>query len=233
MQAVAFAYNTTPHVAAGFPPFFLEHGREATLPLHRELEEPRLDAVAASWLQARWEARRLVRAAHLDEMGARQRIIESKQIPVGWWVAVRLSKFERRDCPAKFAPAWGGPWLVCERLPNGVSYKLRHVVYNFERTVPLRKLKLLHTPAQRAEIEKNGLLPHEPVAFGVPLDEQRTYAQFMGPPMEPIATWLDESVQSSPPEVESAGPQEEEDEDSLEPPAEEDWQEAVLGQQTK
>lgn len=56
-QTVAFGYNTTLHKATGYSPFFMVQGREATLLLHRELDELRVDATSKQWLTYFWEAR--------------------------------------------------------------------------------------------------------------------------------------------------------------------------------
>lgn len=110
VAAVVFAYNTTPHVATGFTPFFLAHGREAMLPLFRELGEPRLEPATQQWLERLWEARRKVYEHHLQEVQRRQALFAAadRGLPVGAWVAERLRPAELRDVSAKFAGAAHG-----------------------------------------------------------------------------------------------------------------------------
>lgn len=74
MQAVVFAYNTTPHVSTGFNPLFLEHGRESMLPLFREVGEPCWESGSQSWLAHLWEAQWKTYEAHLLAVKRRQAI---------------------------------------------------------------------------------------------------------------------------------------------------------------
>lgn len=176
VSAVVFAYNTTPHTATGFTPFFLEHGREATLPLHLEMGHGRLPPAERVWLETLWAARRKVYEAQLREVHRRQEIIDRKDLrmPVGSWVAVRLSPDEKKDCPAKFAPSWGGPWEVVKCLSNGVTYQVRHPLNSAIRQVHVRHLKLLQLPAEEASAAK------EPTVVSWQLQGDRQDSNMMG-----------------------------------------------------
>lgn len=81
---------------------------------------------------------------------------------------------------------------------------MRHLAYNTEENIPLRKPKLLHPPAQRQEVQEKGLLPKEPVAFDIPLAEDRQCAKVMGSLAEPALIWLDKTVQTAPSSAEVA-----------------------------
>lgn len=62
--AVALAYNTTPHTAARYTPFFLLHGRKALLPVQRYLAKPCLDLQSRRRLSRLWKAHVYVDERH-------------------------------------------------------------------------------------------------------------------------------------------------------------------------
>ncbi|PHJ23293.1 retrovirus-related pol polyprotein from transposon [Cystoisospora suis] len=154
LQAVALAHNSTPHTATGFSPFFLEHGREAVLPVQRYLDEPRLDPVSVSWLERLWRSRLYVYEAHAMEEKRQKELCGSARslLPPGAIVAVRLSPADAGEYPAKLAPRWAGPWVVCERFGNDKTYKVRDVCTKAEKQVSRDQLKLLDLPAEPGSI---------------------------------------------------------------------------------
>lgn len=150
LQAVALAHNSTPHTATGFSPFFLEHGREAVLPVQRFLDEPRLDPLSVAWLARLWRARAHVYEAHArQEQRQREQCGSSKTVlPKGAIVAVRLSPADIAEYPAKVAPKWAGPWVVVEKFTNDKTYRVQDVVTKAERQVTRDQLKLLDLPEE-------------------------------------------------------------------------------------
>lgn len=91
LQAVALAHNSTPSIVTGYSPFFLEHEREAVLPVQRGLDEARLDLVSRYWLGRLWRARVNCYSANIREQAACQALLEEKGVifpPAAWWLFV-------------------------------------------------------------------------------------------------------------------------------------------------
>lgn len=148
LQAVALAHNSTPSTATGHSPFFLEHGREAVLPVQRHLDEPRLEPVARQWLSRLWRARVACYRANMREHEERKKLLSQVKVvyPPGSVVAVKLTPHEIRQLPTKFAPEYTGPYVVKEARDEGLNYVLEHPIDNSLRRVHLRQLKLLSLP---------------------------------------------------------------------------------------
>ena len=127
LPAVALAHNSTPHLATGYSPYFLTHGREAILPVQRHLDEPRLDHTSRQWLYRLWRARANVYEAHmrLEELRRKGTENSSTLVPVGALVLLKLTQLDKADYPGKFCPLYMGPWVVVERFTNGITYRVR------------------------------------------------------------------------------------------------------------
>lgn len=146
LQAVAFAHNSTPHSSTGYSPYFLEHGREATLPIQRHLDTPMLDPPSQGWLKWLWLSRLHVYSAHMAEMKRRQELLSRPGaiLPKGTIVAVRLTPADLHGLASrKLAPRYLGPWVVLENYENGVTYRVRDPISGAVRQVPRARLKVL------------------------------------------------------------------------------------------
>ena len=150
LSAVALAHNSTPHVATGFSPYFLMHGREAILPIQRHLDEPRLDDTARHWLQRLWKARIMVYEAQLWLENKRREVLDdcATLVPVGSLVMVRLTPLDKAGYPSKFAPTFMGPWVVVERFSNNVTYRVRDLVSAEQRQLTRDQFKVVDLPAR-------------------------------------------------------------------------------------
>lgn len=84
--------------------------------------------------------------------------------------------------------------MTVKKLPNGATCVLRQAIYGVERRGPLKKIKLLQFSAQQEDMERHGLEPRRPVAFGPPLDTASRTAHLMGPFEPPAATSTDEGA---------------------------------------
>ena len=137
LSAVALGYNSTPHTATNYSPFFLLHGREAVLPVQRYLDEPRVDLESRRWLSRLWKARVSVYERHAVHAEERRKWLENSEalLPVGTIVAVRLNPQDRSEYPNKFGPLYMGPWVVVERSTNEKTYRVRDLGTEQERQV--------------------------------------------------------------------------------------------------
>ena len=149
LSAVALAYNTTPHTATGYFPFFLMHGRKAMLPVQRFLDEPRPDLESISWLSRLWEARVSVYERHAVHAVEKREWVETPDtlLPVGTIVAVKLNPQDRSDYSSKLGPLYMGPWVVVERFTNGKTYRIRDMGTEQERQVARDQIKVLDVPS--------------------------------------------------------------------------------------
>lgn len=146
LQAVAFAHNSTPHSSTGYSPYFLEHGREATLPIQRHLDTPALDPPSRGWLKRLWYSRLHVYRSHLEEMRKRQELLSRPGaiLPKGTIVAVRLTPADLHGVASrKLAPRYLGPRVVLENYENGITYRVRDPISGAVRQVPRARLKVL------------------------------------------------------------------------------------------
>lgn len=153
LHAVALAHNSTPSMATGYSPFFLEHGREAILPVQRHLDEPRLDPVSKRWLGRLWRARVACYQASMKEHEARKALVMTKgaKYPVGSVVAVKLTPNELKKLPMKFAPDFAGPYVIVTASADGLTYVCQHVLDDINRKVHRDQLKLLSLPPPEKE----------------------------------------------------------------------------------
>ncbi|PHJ20724.1 hypothetical protein CSUI_005425, partial [Cystoisospora suis] len=137
-------------MATGFSPFFLTRGREALLPVQRQLDEPRLDPASKFGLHRLWRARVDTYEAHTrGELRRRKLLNESNsRIAVGTIVAISLSPRARASYPAKFTPRYAGPRVITESYSTGVTYKARDLATNEERQVTRNQFKLLDLPEE-------------------------------------------------------------------------------------
>ena len=148
LPAVALAHNATPHVATGLSAFFLSHGREAVLPVQRHLDEPRLDSTSKQWLYRLWRSRVIVYEAQMRHEERRRKSVESSstRVSIGTLMLVKLTQQDKADYPGKFAPSFMGPWVVVERLSNGVTYRLRDLESAEQRQLTRDRLKVVDFP---------------------------------------------------------------------------------------
>ena len=160
LAAVALAYNSTPHTATGYSPFFLTHGREAILPVQRYLDEPRLDLESRRWLSRLWKSRVYVYERHAAHASACKEWVENSNamLPIGTIVAVKLNPQDKTDYSSKLGPLYMGPWVVVERFTNGKTYRVRDLTTEQERQVARDQIKVLDIPSawgeKESEVEK-------------------------------------------------------------------------------
>ena len=163
LPAVALAHNSTPHLATGYSPYFLTHGREAILPVQRHLDEPRLDHTSRQWLYRLWRARANVYEAHMRLEKLRRKATENSStlVPVGALVMLKLTQLDKADYPGKFCPRYMGPWVVVERFTNDITYRVRDLASAEQRQVTRDQMKVIDLPAPQGD-EEGGSVPPLP-----------------------------------------------------------------------
>lgn len=153
LQAVAFAYNTTPNAATGVTPFLLNHGKEATLSHSRTLE--RLwEAHDKSHVDYVSHVRHVIEKAKsqaedhlLREWEAVYRRFQKRKdvrlIP-GQQVLIRLSDYEKQhhEAKGKLSLRWSTPAKVIKELANGKTYVVQRddqhsETVNVQRLLPV------------------------------------------------------------------------------------------------
>ena len=147
LSAAAFAYRATPHTITRYSPYFLVSGQNMVLPLSRAWSEPVLSRTGSLWLNALWKCRVEVIRAH--DLVARTNWEalkgDKKNLKVGMWVAVKLSKDERRE-GGKFSPLYRGPFEIVSLSPLRVTAAVRDVTTGVVRLVNRCNLKFLDAP---------------------------------------------------------------------------------------
>ncbi|KAI8480272.1 hypothetical protein Bbelb_419750 [Branchiostoma belcheri] len=120
---VLLAYNTSVHASTGFTPFYLTHGREATLPADILMGAAPTPQSLSSLRTAFRQVRRNAQSA-----SARQKLAYDAKIShhVPYQAGDRVWLHDPTTARQKLKPKWKGPYTVTDRLtPDGVTYRLR------------------------------------------------------------------------------------------------------------
>ena len=132
VHAVTFAYNTSVNATTGYTPFFLVHGREATLPADRSLRVPQLqyptdEDYLHNLNHNLKEARRVAKintqkAANRNKQYYDRRHREVRFAPGDFvWVFYPTRIVGKTD---RFLHKYHGPMKVVSVSPNGVNYTI-------------------------------------------------------------------------------------------------------------
>lgn len=143
-----FAYNTAVHEGTNGTPFFLLHGRNATMPSvdgeaakihYNTMEDYRAELARRLFISHRLAAEALVKTAEKrkarSDLKGRPSCFE-----VGDKVFVKV-EFRTPGLTKKLVPKWKGPFRVVEKLSD-VTCRIREVQTKEEKIVNVNKLKI-------------------------------------------------------------------------------------------
>ena len=179
LSSMVFAYQTTPHASTGFSPFFLEHGREARMPVDVLLRPPgELHADLRAYHGylvdvLAWARGEALRRLEIAQQETDRRVGADVPLPV-YPVGAQVLVYEYAPMTGETrmeTTLWSGPYTVMSRSEDGVSYVLdrdgkedRVLVNRLKPAVVPREFPHRFAELERAEERVAGLRPRQAVA---------------------------------------------------------------------
>lgn len=173
LQQLALAYNTSVHSSTGFTPFFLNHGREARLPIdlvygpppdNRQSPSKFVKDTVESLTKAFTTVRDNLSQAHKRQKDNYDTRVHHKPYKPGDRVWLHNPASLRQ----KLAPRWLGPFIVKKRLESkgspGVNYRIQEETGRRRRVVHYNRLKACSVPpsSERTKEDANPTIQTPP-----------------------------------------------------------------------